>query len=334
MTPYDWEHLFTSLDFIQGAVIPKAVIDKNSPAGLPATHLYACTPAGERLPIHLYDEGTSWGFSLGGLQSPITHMVFQDEEKNEMLRIDGLMPRSDKEYDQNFRSNKNRPRSPYVNFFIARQMVFHFSGSVSYRIAAAVVAIYKAIEVREPQYLAGAEEALKLADQLIPQAPIARSPRRNREHLRLSLWCAEWHFHLFRDDPRSFLDCLNKVYKHTESEALSTYFNLAYPANTTLCILCLYLTASGKNDEALKVAKLSVSLFKRSVRDADTNLAHFKELSKIHWLSYECLEIIKGDKPITEKKAKSVFEGAIRVGSAHDASVQPMWRTLKNCMKL
>lgn len=330
-----WEDVFISLDFMRKATMSKAnLCDSDRPQQTPL-QLHAHSLEGERLPIPLVDNGDSWSFSLGHLAQPITDLVLEDDSGQEVLIMDELMPRTDQEYEHGFRSISRRSLDPYLNFFIARQMALHFPGTVSYRISATVVALYKAIEIQDPNYLDWAETLLRLAEDLIPLAPVARSPRRNREHLQASLWCAEWHVRLVRDDFDGFLESLEKVRNYMEKEKLASYFNVAYPANTTLSMLCLYHSATGKQSEARLVMRLMFSLFQRSVRDADTTSAHFRELAKIHEATYECLLMVKRTKPISEKQAKTALRRAVRINpSKHDQSFLSMWNTLKQGLRL
>lgn len=328
MTRTHREETFTSLNLMQRASISKAGICPSTDHLTTPVQLRAYTLAGQRLPVPLTDDGGSWSFSLSQLSLPITHLVLEDSAGSELVRVDELMPRSDEEYEVGFRSAKRRPDSAYINFFIARQMVLHFPGTPSYRIAAAVVVLYKAVEIGDPEYLDWAEEALQIAEQLMPLAPVARSTRKNREHLRVSLWCAEWHLRLLQGDFPGFLDRMLKIKNYMETDSLKSYFNVAYPANASLLLLCLYFSAIKKRGQAQEVSGLTFELFKKSVRDADTTMAHFKELGKIHEATYECLMLSKRNKPVSKTKIIEVLQRWARIDHVeHKASFQKIRKT-------
>lgn len=325
-----WDDVLVSLDMMQDATISKASLSRTSHVQDTPVRLYAQSLDGESLPIQLLERPDCWSFTLGELQVPVTRLVVENGEGEEITRVEGLLPRTDKEYEQGFRSVKTRTDNPYLNFFIARQMALYFPGTVSYRVAGAVVAIYKAVEINEPNYITWAEDILKVAEELVPMSPVARSPRRNREHLRLSLWCAEWHLRLIQGEFEKFLECLNKVRRYVEIETLESYFNPAYPANTSLCILCLYYVATGNWKQAREVAEITVSLFQKSVRDADKNLSHFRELSVIHKFSYESLRISKQTEDLTEERVKEIFSICKRINATKcPQSFREMWKTFK-----
>lgn len=313
MSDYAWTSFFDSLDFVR-----EARIDLKKLAGVTAdasnAELIAVTHASGHHRVDTTAQNDILAFSVGDIGLPVERLILQAADGRELLCADGLFYPDDSAYNNSFKSRTKRSTDPYLNYFIGRQLLQHFPGNPAFRITGAVVAAYKAVELLDPRFLDEAEEFLETSQQLIPEVPVAKSPRENREHLQLSLWCAEWHLHLAQGNFDRFLACLRKIRHHLETQKLASYFNPAFPANKSLLMLCLYFCAIGDFVEARRVAQLAVRLFKRSVKDSNQTLAHFQELGSIHKAALSCLKLVRRTEGITPEIVRSTFREAVRVG--------------------
>lgn len=313
MTDYAWTIFFDSLDFVREARIDLKKLAAGTSDASDFELVAVTHPSGQH-GVDITARGEILAFSVGDIGLPVEKLILRTADDKEVLCADGLFYHDDSAYNNSFKSRTKRYKDPYLNYFIGRQLLQHFPGNPAFRIAGAVVAAYKAVELLVPQFLDEAEEFLDTSQQLIPEVPVAKSPRENREHLQLSAWCAEWHVHLAQGDFDRFLACLRKMRHHLETQELTSYFNPAFPANKSLMMLCLYLCAIGESAEARRVAQLSVRLFKRSVEDSNQTLAHFQELGSIHKAALSCLKLVRQTEGITLQIVRNTFREAVRVG--------------------
>ncbi|WP_300345390.1 hypothetical protein [Nesterenkonia sp.] len=333
MLGFDWEQHFESLNFFDEARLSKMALNGQLSEG-DDPFLVAHTLWGSQVPVRLSDYESCWGFSLRDVNEPITEVRLHSPAGQEILRIDGLMPADDVEYERGMRLKKRRPEDPDLNFFISWQMAQYFPGSPSYRVAAAVVAVYKAVELNREEYIQAAGALLREAHQLLPTCPLARSVRKNRENLAVSLWTAEWHLLLLRGDFQGALRVWREIAVFMEN-TLSNYFNVVYNANKALLILCLYHAAHGEMDAVEKYADQAFTLFQNAVRDADKTLAHFKELKVPHQAAYECLVLAREKPRVGEDEAKRLFKTCKRIDAAsYGPSFRKMWQTMRNGLAL
>lgn len=239
-----------------------------------------------------------------------------------------LFPATDREFETQFKSHRDRTGDRYVDYFVANQIFDHFTGQEGYRISAAVAAAYKSIELMEESYLEEAERMLLESLSAIPTVKLARSTRNNREHLQISVLCALYHVHLARGNPDAFVRTLQLLKELLEGQEFNSYYNLAYNSALSLRLLILLQLISGETKNARATATLSFHVFKLAARDADENLAHFKELRYVHDNTYESMRLARRVKEVTEALVDKTLRGCLRVSAdAHPTSYGKMRET-------
>lgn len=241
-----------------------------------------------------------------------------------------LFPETDRDFETQFKSARDRHGDPRVDHFVASQIVNHFTGAAGYRVSAAVVAAYKAIELMDDEYLRDAESMLLRSISTLPNVSLARSARNNREHLHVSVLCALYHVHLARGDSVEFLRTLNVLRALLEGETFQSYYNLAYNSALSLRLLTMLYLLAEKPSEARTTASLSFSIFKLASRDADENMAHFKELRYVHDNTYESMRIARRVRQVPDALLEKTLRGCLRVSAdQHPEAFQRMCDTYK-----
>lgn len=224
-----------------------------------------------------------------------------------------LYPSSDQEFETQFKAHRDRSGDRRIDYFVASQIFNYFDGQEGYRISAAVVAAYKAIELMDESYLAEAETTLLRALTSIPSVKLARSTRNNREHLHVSVLCALYHVYLARGEAREFLRTLLVLKGLLETQDFQSYYNLAYNSALSLRLLTLLHLVSDQPKAARSAARLSFNVYKSAARDADENLAHFKELRYVHDNTYESMRLARRSKDAAELLIDRTLRSCLRV---------------------
>ncbi len=266
---------------------------------------------------------------------PIRNLRLSRSGGGEVLfEAQNLFPSTDQEFETHFKSHRDRSGDRYVDYFVASQIFNHFAGEEGYRISAAVAAAYKAIEILDDSYLAEAENMLVGSLSSIPSVKLARSTRNNREHLHISVLCALYHVYLARGNSEEFLRTLQALRGLLKDHSFESYYNLAYNGALSLRLFTLLQLMAEKHADARRTSTLSFKIFKLAARDADENLAHFKELRAVHDNAYESMRIARRVKEVTDSLVDKTLKGCLRVpANEHPQSYDKMRRTFLESSK-
>ncbi|MBE1515770.1 hypothetical protein [Nesterenkonia halotolerans] len=251
-----------------------------------------------------------------------------------LFEAQNLFPSTDQEFEAQFKSHRDRSGDRYVDYFVASQIFNHFTGEEGYRISAAVAAAYKAIEILDDSYLADAENMLVTSLSVIPNVKLERSTRNNREHLHISVLCALYHVHLARGNSDEFLRKLQTLRGLLKEHSFESYYNLAYNGALSLRLFTLLQLLAEKRPDARRTSTLSFQIFKLAARDADENLAHFKELRAVHDNAYESMRIARRVKEVNDSLVDKTLRGCLRVSAnEHPQSYDKMRKTFLESSK-
>lgn len=227
-----------------------------------------------------------------------------------------IFPRDDKAYEAMFLRKIHRFGDEALQYFMARQLSQSFSGKRAYRVGAAVVMTYKALEINDPVLQDEALRHIKMQLLRVDECEITNHPRTNREHLEISLLCAKWHLELALRRHDEFFATL----EHCRSRAASitNFFTPAYNLSMTLLMLCALLARKGDVEQAAVVANEGTQIFKSAVASATQQLTLFQELRISHRNVHLMLCATKPDKQ-TDADFKMYFRNSLRVlGEAVD----------------
>lgn len=273
-------------------------------------------------------------FSLDTDWIPIRRFRLTDSGGNEVYVAENLFPATNNEFEKQFKSARDRSGDPRIDQFVAGQIFDHFTGEDGYRISAAVVASYKAIELLDGRLLDAAERMLLKSLALLPVVKMGRSARNNREHLHVSVLCTLYHVYLARGRHHDFLDTLLALKSLLEEKKFEFYFNLAYNACLSLRLLTVLYRRADRPEEARTASLLAFDLFKLSVHDADNNMAHFKELGYVHQNTYDAMRIGRRMKEVSEPFANRTVRTCLRVSAAdHPAASRRMLSTFNKTIE-
>ena len=181
--------------------------------------------------------------------------------------LGSLFPATDEEFRRVFVRRRLRWGDPRSDHFVARQLCLHFPGSPHYRCAAAPVLCYKAVELDDPQ---DAVDALEIASALLPVAESCRRhwhPRRNGEHLSLSLLTAIWHIHVARGDVDALVATLERM--RAGMDRISNYLSPSFNLCKSLLLYGYVLFRRGDREGSKAMFRLVVETFKRGAADVD-----------------------------------------------------------------
>lgn len=314
-------------DLKNGSIILSSEARDSSQRGRPV-RLTVTDSAGElhELPSRGL-EGTV-RFTIPAEVRPIrTFTVSEPDTERTLFEAKNLFPSTDREFEKQFKSHRDRSGDCHVDYFAASQIFDHFTGQAGYRISAAVVTAYKAIELMDRAYLIEAESMLLRALSALPEVRLARSTRNNREHLHISLLCALYHLHLARGNRRDFLGTLSAIRELLEEETFHSYYNLAYNSALSLRLLTLLHLMAGHPQAARETSMLSFETFKLASRDADENLTHFKELRYVHDNTYESMRIARRVKEVSDSLIDKTLKGCLRVSADNHPQTYHTMRT-------
>lgn len=268
-------------------------------------------------------------FDKTGFVYPIrTFAISRPLDGAKVFEARNLFPASDREFETQFKSHRDRSGNLHVDYFVASQIFRHFQGQEGYRISASVTAAYKSIELMDRSYLDEAEGMLSESLRAIHTVGLARSTRNNREHLNVSLLCAQYHVYLAQGKPREFLQTLFTLSELLRHQDFNSYYNLAYNGALSLRLLVLLQLIAGQLSDARATAALSFDLFKHACRDADDNLAHFKELRYVHDNTYESMRLARRVKEVPKSLLDKTLRSCLRIsGENFPLSFEKMTKT-------
>lgn len=279
-------------------------------------------------------EGSSLHFDLLETGLPIRSLEVLGADDKEFLKLKDLYHANDKEFQGKFAYKRDRPNDPLLELFIGKQTFEYFTGAIGYRVAAAVVSGYKAIEIRDESYLENAEKMLLRALVILPSGALSGSPRNNREHLHVSVLTTLWHLYLVKGDVRNFVRTITSLRALLDQRGFQSYFNLAVNMGKSTRTLTLLYQMSGQVDEASRIVATARELFQMSVRDATSNLQHFRELRYFHNDVYESMRLVREEVPLQGEKATRELRGSVRIqAEEHPEVFAVMWQTFQAAVR-
>ncbi|MBN8487034.1 MAG: hypothetical protein J0M20_04775 [Burkholderiales bacterium] len=225
----------------------------------------------------------------------------------------------DAAYDAMFLEKRHRWGSAATQFFLAQQNARHFGGSPAYRCASAVICGYKAVEMAHPGCLDEAATLLDLAVSGLDVLPPHRHPRRNPEHLRVSLLTTRWHVDLARDRRAEGLMTLERVVQALDR--VTVWSTPAYPGGRSLVLQGWLKYCGGDIDGARAAWTRAVSLFDLAVRDAHPDrgvvYAELRDVQDSAVLAARGLKSLTAQGPTAPRLSTiAVFLRVSRVGGA------------------
>ncbi|SHJ78271.1 hypothetical protein SAMN02745194_03354 [Roseomonas rosea] len=204
-----------------------------------------------------------------------------EEDDGTASRLARLFPRTDEEYVALFQSETRRWGHRKTRFFLAAQIARFFPGAPEHRIGAALVMGYKAAEIGERDVLLAALEVNGAALGWLAPLGLDWHPRRNREHLEISLLTVRWHLQLALGDEPATRATLRSLLERCQARA--SYWTLAYSACKSLVLGGWLEWRHGESGRARESWERCVAIFKTAVQEADPARAVlFKELSVSH----------------------------------------------------
>lgn len=243
---------------------------------------------------------------------PLSALHFR---KGVQERLRKLFPATDEEYVETMQSHQVRWGNLKTRYFLAQQVVRFFKGSPEHRIGATLIMAYKAVELDDlPCYgpaLAAIEEGLAVAREL----PVDWHPRRNGEHLEISLLTALWHVHLAMGELEAARAALTQL--REAAGRLTSHATAAYSASKGLLMLGWLEWRFDRLDSAKACWLETVEMFRLAARDADPYKAVlFRELSHSLEAAYQaglCLRAL-GSRPANEMPSLAdILQNASRV---------------------
>lgn len=233
--------------------------------------------------------------------------------------LENLLPETDEDYDRNFLQKPRRYGDGRSQFFLADRVCRHFPGNPAFKVTSAVVAGYKAAESGLDQEAQVAAMHLEDALVLTTTLPVHKHPRRNPEHLRLSLLTALWHLHLAAGNREACLHALERT--HEMSLGLRYYATPAYPACRSLLLLGWIHYRLGNAARAGFYWQRATELYALAVRDSSFSSAIvFEELRDVvssSVMAAQGLGMIAGQAPPDlHLDTQSVLQRASRISGA------------------
>jgi len=258
------------------------------------------------------------GSSIDGVQraeivAPPSVDLLVETRVQEMLGC--VLPATDKEFERFFMGRDLRWDDARSNHFIARQISLNFLGSDYYRCAAAVVLCYKAAEFDDPT---ATGDALEIAHALLPVArscPRHWHPRKNGEHLHLSLLTAIWHVHIARSDIDALLCALQAI--KDEMPRVRNFFTPSLNLGKSLLIYGYVLHRKGRRSEAEEAFRLVVEVYQRAVTHLDIRrvalVAELAVTQRAAVLAAAAVRSLAQGDP-TDLDGEAILSEALRVG--------------------
>ncbi|APE43433.1 hypothetical protein BOO69_08385 [Sulfitobacter alexandrii] len=208
--------------------------------------------------------------------------------------LSDIFPTDNKAYEAVFLRKIHRYGDEALQYFVARQLSESFTGMRAYRVGAAVVMTYKSIELNDTDLQKEALDHVKMQLSHVGECEITNHPRTNREHLEVSLLCAQWHLELSLRRYDEFFSTLERC--RSVAEGITNFFTPAYNLSMALLIYCALLARRGDVEKASEVADEGMRIFKSAVASATQQLTLFQELRISHRNVHLMLCTTKPDK--------------------------------------
>ncbi|MBP0495273.1 hypothetical protein [Roseomonas indoligenes] len=230
-------------------------------------------------------------------------------------RLARLYPLDGPDYVDLLASHTRRWGSANTRYFLAEQVTRFFVDHPEHRIGASLIQAYKAVELGKAGLIEAALGINQAAFGWLDTLSVDWHPRRNSEHLEVSLLTAKWHLELAGRDIQAFRATLHRMLTLT-STPKADYATLAYSASKSLLLGGWLEWRHGDEVAAKLFWNQTVAMFKLAVRDADPYRAVlFRELEhslKAAWLAGLCLRNLgkrRNDMPTLEQ----IIDNAVRV---------------------
>jgi hypothetical protein len=193
-------------------------------------------------------------------------------------RLASIFPSDDDAYVEMFQSNTRRWGNVRTRFFLAEQIVRFFEGAPEHIIGAALIMAYKAVEIGRPKDMLRALRVNSSAFELLATLGPSSHPRRNPEHLEISLLTTRWHLQAALGDLQGTRVTLQQLLACTRVRA--SYWTLAYSASKSLLLAGWIEWRLGEADRARVCWERCVALFRLAAAEADPRSSVlFAELS-------------------------------------------------------
>ncbi|WP_338664618.1 hypothetical protein VQH23_05485 [Pararoseomonas sp. SCSIO 73927] len=245
---------------------------------------------------------------------PEDRIVF---EKGLDDRLARLYPLDGPDYVDLLASHTRRWGSASTRHFLAEQVTRFFVDHPEHRIGASLIQAYKAVELGDAGLIAAALDINQAAFGWLEGLSLDWHPRRNREHLEVSLLTAKWHLQLAAANISGLQATCHHMLALT-SRPQANYATLAYSASKSLLLGGWLEWRRGDEATAKLFWDQTVAMFKLAVRDADPYRAVlFRELEhslNAAWLAGLCLRNLgrnRNDMPTLEQ----IIDSAVRVPS-------------------
>lgn len=248
------------------------------------------------------------------------------EPPESLCECSDLFPADDAAFERTFINQARRPADRGTQYFIADQISRWFSGFAGYRCAATVVAVYKATESMRSEELSRAVEMVSSSLEALKRLPKHRHPRRNPEHLRLSLLTALWHAQLAANEPTQALATMEKVLE--VSGDMKSYATTAYPACRCLVLLGWVAWRLGRPLQARAAWWRVTELYALAVNDIDLGqgviYGELRDVLKSADLAVKGVHLIDGTLPTSlraDLSTTAVLDRALRVSGDAKARI-------------
>ncbi|MDR6984043.1 hypothetical protein J2X32_002685 [Rheinheimera pacifica] len=200
------------------------------------------------------------------LSFPIVSIFFKSNSVLEDL-VGLLFTENDAVFEGSFSRKAERTGFLHLDYFAAWQINKYFRGSSCYICSSRVVLGYKAVELNKKDLLLEVDGILSSTDSLINDCVLDWHPRKNKEHLQVSVLCAHWHVKLALRDRLGFLEVMEKV--KSSIITISNFYTPSYPITLSLLMYSSYFHLLNKVEECKAVAYEAADVFKRAVKDSD-----------------------------------------------------------------
>lgn len=256
------------------------------------------------------------------LSSLDEHLLRIDVELEKNLAC--LLPANDEEYGKLFRRGLNRWGSARNIYFIADQIYDNFSGGLADRVGAAIVKGYKSMEVSDPTAIISAQNSIRDALTYVRKIPVDFAPRRNGQHLEISLLSVLWQIEIYQGNVLGAISLLENMMEN--SFTYENYFTLGYNLNRSISFLGFLQYKIGNYEKAAAAWNFSVEIFMRSVRDSSSrNPTLFRDLGDIHncaFISCTALHLLRNNILVDERlPLEKMASACFRVDAASRLSM-------------
>lgn len=232
---------------------------------------------------------------------------------NEILQdLAGLLfTENDAAFESSFSRKAERTGFVQLDYFAAWQINKYFRGSSCYICSSMVVLGYKAVEINDKKLLLEVDDILSSSEQLINDCTLDWHPRRNKEHLQVSILCSHWHVKLALRDKLGFLEVMEKIKSNIVN--ISNFFTPSYPITLSLLIYTSYFYLLSEFDRSKDIAYEAAAIFKRAVNDSDFGrVTLFGELNVSQKAAHNALQLAQR-KNYTEEQFKEKVLTSFRV---------------------